>query len=159
MMTKQEIFDRAFTGIWNQGGPAFNRCSITCMYRDRQTGRACAVGQLLPDELYTQELEGSDVWHMSATLVDPDANGWELQNTPLGQWLRDNFDFTSVVADMRERSLPKFVFQLQQIHDDAAISNENDANFLEQYATEMRALAIQHCLNAAVIDKMMSHAN
>jgi hypothetical protein len=55
-MNKQEIFDRGVAGILKQGEPAIDPRRNLCKYRDDQ-GHACFVGKLIPDEIYTPELE------------------------------------------------------------------------------------------------------
>lgn len=63
-MTKQEIFDKAVAGLASQG---FERSVINddahidfCAYRG-DGGRRCAIGWLIPDELYSSAFEGEPV--------------------------------------------------------------------------------------------------
>lgn len=56
-MTKQEMFDKAVTGIAKQGGPA--RVGHLCQYRAGT--RKCAVGHLISDKLYRKGMEGMAV--------------------------------------------------------------------------------------------------
>ena len=58
MMNNQEAFERSVTGLFNQGVrsfvgdvPTYHRCD----------GRKCAIGMLIPDELYDKEIEGRTV--------------------------------------------------------------------------------------------------
>lgn len=55
-MTLQEAFDIASVGLLTQKYPSQNS-SGECLYRGPR-GRKCAVGFLIPDELYTRSLEG-----------------------------------------------------------------------------------------------------
>lgn len=54
-MDKQEIFNKAYLGLKSQG---FERSSVEecCLYRD-PSGRKCAIGYLIPDELYSENME------------------------------------------------------------------------------------------------------
>lgn len=57
-MTPQEMFDTAVRGVLQQGGSS-NEHGL-CMYRSR-TGRKCAAGWLLPDDLYDENMERTTV--------------------------------------------------------------------------------------------------
>jgi hypothetical protein len=67
----QEMFDYVVRELYKQGGPAVQFMktnwdqdgSMKCAYRT-DTGKRCAFGQLIPDELYCEEMEGN-----SATIV------------------------------------------------------------------------------------------
>ena len=55
-MDKQEIFNKAYLGLKSQGfAKSFD--GKVCLYRDTE-GRKCAVGYLIPDELYSVDMEG-----------------------------------------------------------------------------------------------------
>ena len=53
-MTRQEIFDTIVAHLHAQGQPAISGSS--CFYRS-PTGLKCAVGCLIPDDKYSQEIE------------------------------------------------------------------------------------------------------
>lgn len=53
-MTEQEAFDIALAGLRKQGKPSKNNYS--CLYRGPD-GTRCAVGFLMPDELYKPEYD------------------------------------------------------------------------------------------------------
>jgi hypothetical protein len=57
-MTNQEAFSKVKAGVNAQGGPAYN--GYKCVYR-APDGKKCAAGQLIPDDEYTESLEGSSV--------------------------------------------------------------------------------------------------
>ena len=69
MLTKTEIINKAFDGIIKQGRKSLASYSDTrCLYRGVE-GTKCAVGQLIPDELYDGDMEeiaiteeGSALW-------------------------------------------------------------------------------------------------
>lgn len=56
--TAQEVFDRVATHLLKQGGCATD--GESCMYRSGN-GKTCAVGCLIPDNLYDYAIEGSVV--------------------------------------------------------------------------------------------------
>lgn len=56
-MTKQETFDTVVEHLRQQGRPAWDRGGTACLYRTSQ-GLKCAVGCLIPDELYEARFEG-----------------------------------------------------------------------------------------------------
>ena len=58
-MTAQEIFDTVLTHLREQGKAAKGRDG-DCQYRGTR-GTACAVGCLIPDELYNPLIEGLSV--------------------------------------------------------------------------------------------------
>lgn len=59
-MTPQEIFDKVATHLFAQGEMAMDPNTDTCRYRT-QDGKKCAIGCLIPDELYDQRMEGCSV--------------------------------------------------------------------------------------------------
>ncbi len=76
-MTNQEVFDKVLAHLRQQGRASFivtgtlgTFGDITCMYRS-DSGDMCAVGCLIPDELYSLSMEEStidDVLAKSPTL-------------------------------------------------------------------------------------------
>lgn len=57
-MTNQEMFDKAVRGVIDQGGPSikFIKGHPICVYRSGD-GKKCAIGQLIPDDMYDPEME------------------------------------------------------------------------------------------------------
>ena len=58
-MTNQEAFDRICEHLIRQGRPAVGDDGL-CAYRG-EGGTACAIGGILPDELYRPGIEGSNI--------------------------------------------------------------------------------------------------
>ncbi len=58
--TKQETFDLVFTHLFEQGEQAVVMNTTSCKYRIGT--KMCAVGCLIPDNLYTQDLEPHTPW-------------------------------------------------------------------------------------------------
>lgn len=94
-MTNQEVFDKVVTALRKQG--AKSQSHGCCAYRGRW-GRKCAVGHLIPDELYDENMEGK-LW------VD------------LSEW------FPAVDNLQLNRNL---VQELQLIHDDHRVRDWED---------------------------------
>jgi hypothetical protein len=63
MPTKQEIFDTVVTHLFTQGKAAQDE-DETCFYR-APDGCKCAVGALIPDELYDETMEYNTWIHFS----------------------------------------------------------------------------------------------
>lgn len=61
-MTRQEIFNRIWTHLNQQKRPAINK-EGGCVYRYKTKTRtlSCAIGCLIPDELYDPEMENDGV--------------------------------------------------------------------------------------------------
>lgn len=60
-LTNQQIYDTVVTHLWTQNEVSRNDDSSSCAYYDEATGNKCAVGCLIPAELYSWELEGRGV--------------------------------------------------------------------------------------------------
>ena len=87
-MTEQEIFDKVAKHLLDQGEPSV--IGDSCVYRGTN-GRMCAAGVLIPDEVYSVEMEGK-CFHSVA------------------QKLPDSLSY------LKENSF--FVGELQELHDD-----------------------------------------
>lgn len=59
-MTQQEIFNKVWNHLLTQDKQAINDNEGVCLYR-AEDGCMCAVGCLIPDELYDPDMEGLDV--------------------------------------------------------------------------------------------------
>lgn len=58
-MNRQEVFTKIAKHLIKQGKKAQKPNSQVCLYRDGE--RRCAVGCLIPDRLYSEEMEGHDI--------------------------------------------------------------------------------------------------
>jgi hypothetical protein len=92
-MTHQEIFNKVARHLLVQNKEAMDD-KLTCMYRN-DDGLKCAIGCLIPDELYTPDIEGTgindgggdEVW---AILVQAGFNKEEDEELLSAlQWLHD----------------------------------------------------------------------
>lgn len=61
-MTRQEIFDKVAAHLLTQGRRSVDDETNECVYRHRD-GAMCAVGCLIPPELYDPKMEGVSVDH------------------------------------------------------------------------------------------------
>lgn len=52
----QELFDYITTNLLKQGEKSEDKKRFVCLFRD-SNGRKCAVGWVIPDDLYSPELE------------------------------------------------------------------------------------------------------
>ena len=59
-MTPQEIFDTVAEHLAKQGHPALSGYKGSCMYRNKN-GESCAVGCLIPDEMYDPKMDEEDI--------------------------------------------------------------------------------------------------
>jgi hypothetical protein len=59
----QMIFNTVYTHLIKQGGPSTIRGA--CMYRG-QNGRMCAVGFMIPDDVYEENMEGTNALSLIA---------------------------------------------------------------------------------------------
>lgn len=71
----QEVFDIVVTHLITQRRPAYTGLSGCCMYR-APDGLRCAVGALIPDNLYDPEFEGDTADCVIQKLFDKDLADW-----------------------------------------------------------------------------------
>ena len=68
-ITAQEIFNKVCIHLVKQGAPSFvkinSMSNITrCVYKNKENGRMCAIGCLIPDNIYDEKFE--DDWDVKA---------------------------------------------------------------------------------------------
>jgi hypothetical protein len=98
-MNRQEIFDTVARHLLSQG----KKCEIpttphedgVCMYR--YNGMACAVGVLIPDDLYNESMEGYTISVLIGTHLPRRHRRYTFPD-----WICDNIDF---------------IVELQRVHD------------------------------------------
>ena len=117
-MTRQEIFDKVVAHFAVQGQEAAAEYGV-CMYRT-PGGRKCAIGALIPDEVYSRSLENKSV----RTLLR------EFPDIMRASGLSG--------GDLR------FLSDLQAVHDGCASSDEP---FLNYFSHRMRLLAATYKLD------------
>lgn len=115
-LTKQEIFDKAYKGVIEQGGPSIlPGVDVKCRYRDRQ-GRKCALGHCIPDEKYMPEFEHLDLLGVHAIVK-------ELSNVGA-----------------------VFLADLRNCHDNSAYLCRDEEDFLNRFRTRCQKFAKRYKL-------------
>lgn len=114
-MKRQDIFDKVVTHLMAQGRAATKRLKgeplKTCAYRGgRDT--MCAMGCLIPDELYHREFEGSDLEHLMHR-AGPDYHT-AFGREPLPPEARAALN--AWIKHVGQRNLP-LIARLQGVHD------------------------------------------
>lgn len=127
-MTNQELFDKVVRAIVKQGRGSINSEGL-CVYRGPD-GLKCAVGHIIPDELYSPLIEKTSAMtlvtgkykerHLFEESFREIENPFQRRATieaheRVHSWLRD---VVGVDADLLEH--------LQAAHDDAAIEDHDD---------------------------------
>ena len=105
-MTHQEIFDFVWTKLYEQGQPS--RGNFGCRYRITE-GLKCAVGYLIPDDLYKEDMEG----HAVSTISENYSLPREIFNKDNEEFLNDlqgAHDFAGTV-----NFLEHLAFQMRNI--------------------------------------------
>lgn len=67
-MNTQEAFEYSVRHLASQGGPSYGY--ENCLYRSRTPGKKCAIGWLIPDDLYDAEFEVMTLYSLMETLSD-----------------------------------------------------------------------------------------
>lgn len=133
-MNTQQIFDKVATHLLTQ-----NRQAMTlggCMYR-AEDGAMCAVGCLINDNEYTEELEGRSLWD-EITYED---------------------GYSTTVREAVERSIGRpitmkeyeMLRDLQQVHDGAG-TDIIGMSTVELWPDALRRVAKQYRLSDKVVD-------
>lgn len=125
--TLQEAFDKSYLHLVKQGKPAIDHTiggelgSGRCRYR-APDGSKCAIGCLIPDELYRPDLEGSNIQYLHHHHCGGDI---------------------SELLGLRDQSSLSFLSHLQLIHDDLGAASDD---FVEKWKEQAGALALSHGL-------------
>ena len=115
-MNIQSMFNAAYRGITDQGGPAFRiepNGETMCLYRDKKRDRKCAAGHILPNRSYRKS--------------------WETKAVGQISWFKNNLtEFET-----------EFLNKVQNVHDGAVdqATNEGDRddNFDQRFLTIWRS--------------------
>lgn len=118
-MTPQEIFNKSWAHIHEQGEPA-NDDIIGCVYWDSETGRSCAIGGLLTQEQrekYRDVFGGVSELQCEAVYSD----------LSLAKFIDENY---------------KLLVEIQEAHDGS--SSSSGAEFVAKFERRMKMVAEQH---------------
>lgn len=125
-MNAQQMFDHVADHLATQQvQSAFvnERGTLHCRYR--HYGLKCAVGALIPDELYEKTLEGRGIERL---IQAAEARAHTPLDEPIYAFLRDTF----------KPNLRSLAIQLQNVHD---LVLAEDANLQATWAEGLRALS------------------
>lgn len=120
-MTAQEVFDFVVHALREQGVPSIDTSDFRCQYRAMtESGRTlkCAVGHLIPDDLYSPDLES----------LSP-----------------DNTVMQRVLARLELTEHTELLTDLQRAHDESAFLY--DPNWLKIFLDDARKVAEKHGLD------------
>jgi hypothetical protein len=124
MLTNQEVFDRVAEHLLTQKQKA--KDGLMCKYRT-EDGRKCAIGCLIPDDLYEERWEG-------LSLSPGEREEREKDSTDFAVMLAKNV--TGCYSLLRA---------LQYCH---------DKSYVEDWPNKLRALASDWDLSYEVVDKL-----
>lgn len=110
MRTKREIFEIVKAHLLAQRAPAMDGVGYGCVYR-ADNGRKCAVGCLIPDEAYTDDIEGTRLLGLTQ-YNKPDL---DLPDGAREGWAK----VEAAVPELRAYS--SMLLKLQQCHDEASV--------------------------------------
>lgn len=127
MMTAQEIFDFVWTKLREQGRGSASEDGGTCFYRSSDGHLKCAIGHLIPDDLYKPEMEGISVRRILDRF--PELN--IILSEDLIYW---NIDF---------------LYHLQDAHDGASVTG---GMFVECLREQMKSVAERFKLDTRILD-------
>lgn len=129
-MTRQEIFDKVARHLLTQGQRAETEGG-DCVYR-AEDGTKCAVGCLIPDELYDPEFEGLLISHIFGDQAGSLPERAQEKGRQLSRLLGDHFPLLK---------------ELQEVHDE----DEPD-----EWKIALRQVASSFGLDTKVLDKIPS---
>jgi hypothetical protein len=138
-MTKQQIFNIVVEGFAKQRQLSYCPERNICVYKDK-LNRKCAIGLLIPDELYSNHLEFnaassilSYAYYSTATTHDT------IAKRKVGEYLFELLDVSKEdVADNTQlaNSAIKFYADLQIVHD-GMIRSDDESNNSPEYPEYM----------------------
>lgn len=139
--TKQETFDMVLEHLAKQGGPAVNEKGLrSCLYRGAN-GTKCAIGALIPDELYHQNVEGQSV----RMLLDRDS--------AIGKYFNETFSGLELEAKICG-GMYTFAGHLQAAHDGfCGAFSESFKGYMLQRLTPV---AVAYGLNTDVLQRLFA---
>lgn len=120
-MTKQQIFNLVVEGFAKQGELAFDTTAGICVYRTSK-GSKCAIGMLIPDELYSKRIEYNGV---DSLLADAFYKGLSPRSLSIvGEHLYSLLNVNSY--EEKDHDVTKFFSALQNVHDSMASDSWED---------------------------------
>jgi hypothetical protein len=117
----QKYFDIAVSGVLKQGNPSISN-SGNCKYRGMNNDR-CAIGWLIPDDMYNPKMEGFSINNLCDKYSFPD-------------YIINNLTFFD---------------RLQTCHDFNS-EKVNNAEFIDAFKNDVKKLALKYNLSTEVLD-------
>jgi len=121
----QEVFDYVIGQLVRQGGRSVSASGTDCRYRGSD-GSKCAVGFLIPDELYVWRMEGDSISGLCEHFPDLCAkagikkhkdilNGLQYMHDSLSTWQnQDSFSHKARrIADLYNLTVPEIAYTYQ----------------------------------------------
>ena len=118
-MNKQEIFGVVRAHLIEQSAKAEDLYTGACSYY-AEDGKRCAVGALIPREVYTPDMEDSTVHVLVLNLEAPDTYATMMENDNSGLVKRTNALRSALVAsgiDVTDIEVMRLLNDLQRVHD------------------------------------------
>lgn len=140
MIKRQLIFDTVARHLLTQGTRAVTEYGRACRYRGPDNTK-CAIGALIPDDIYSDHLEGGGV---HALLCEP-INNFVPENIPYIERFRTWFK--NVYGKPNEFDM-RFLSDLQTIHDSESFD-------IDEWPLAIAALAGKYGLNWRVVPRTL----
>lgn len=154
----QTAFNKAFLGVYHQGGPAATGTEDDVVCKYTQGDHHCGIGHILPKRFLTPSIEGNGIlallYHYNPS-DEPDSKPI-LKSSALAKWAQKTFDLPvnpncRWISQITQDNLrAKFLCVLQNAHDRAA--RQPADTFMPTFCDNMREVAEQFGLKTTVID-------
>jgi len=145
LMTLQKMFDTAAVGMLKQGKKSIE--GNACRYRGGD-GCKCAVGFLIPDDLYSPDIEGTSVF---SSFKGPTASLYP-DELDAALKLRETISHLIGHDDLRDLRID-LIDGLQDIHDSAESTGRQTLR--EEWYLDLKTMAKDFKLSTKSIDKVM----
>lgn len=135
-MKTQEVFDKVAVHLLTQGEPSLDKEGGNCAYR---TGSlSCAVGCLIPEELYNQQIEGVIMSDVIPDMFSKDGGAQKLQEI---------LNFLKIhTQDYR------LLGELQDLHDNGSNEIVSRAVKITEWKNELFLIAESYGLDSKVLN-------
>lgn len=135
---RQNLFDKVALHLITQNKQSKRTGDATCRYRGAN-GTSCAVGCLIPDELYDKKIE-FESWYSFIPEGRYNGYGYPTSSDDKDMLLKGIYDHINPQGDSNTDSM---IEELQQVHDNSSV---------EDWPTRLRDVARQFNLKQHMID-------
>lgn len=143
MMTPQEIFDTASIAVLKQGQRATR--NELCVYR-AANGLKCALGHLIPDEMYKKEMEGNGAYTVVKKFPE------------LPEYLRTNIELVKHLQNAHDMS-DGYIATNEVFNDPTASYEMSREGFRHNFITSIHNIAEYHGLSTAKFDEVVAQTH